>query len=233
MLKITLDVFSGRHNPQWILAGDEARSILQTVANTPATIEHADPATLGLGYRGFIVDMMSDDLHRELRMPASFRIFPSGPSAVQLIDVIVRTTSAARFHPSLEDLRMDDLRSFLVQASRESALKVLSPRALDPTRLQHILDLIRRYLDWLRRGGCSHEEVLFDPTFWNGPAHVDLNNCYNFATNRRTDTFAQPGRASGHPSSTIDCDHVRAAAILDGAVQAPPCPPDDQAPRYL
>ncbi|MBN1609999.1 MAG: hypothetical protein JW940_25455 [Polyangiaceae bacterium] len=37
----------------------------------------------------------------------------------------------------------------------------------------------------------------FEPDYWNTADVVGSNNCYNYATNTRTDTFAQVGRASG------------------------------------
>ncbi len=38
----------------------------------------------------------------------------------------------------------------------------------------------------------------YQPSYWNSSNAVRLtNNCYNYANNRRTDTFAQPGRGSG------------------------------------
>ena len=73
MLRVTVDIFSGRPNPQWIVPFDNASNLLQNIANAPEVIEYADPATLGLGYRGLKIDLISDDLHREMRLPASFR----------------------------------------------------------------------------------------------------------------------------------------------------------------
>lgn len=35
------------------------------------------------------------------------------------------------------------------------------------------------------------------PLYWNHKNHIERNNCYNYASTIRTDTFAQPGRASG------------------------------------
>ncbi|MEQ8214119.1 MAG: hypothetical protein ABRQ35_09505, partial [Smithellaceae bacterium] len=38
----------------------------------------------------------------------------------------------------------------------------------------------------------------YSPAFWNDGGTVQLNNnCYNYGNNKRTDTFAQPGRRSG------------------------------------
>lgn len=57
----------------------------------------------------------------------------------------------------------------------------------------------------------------YDPDFWNEPGIVRCNNCYNYGCNIKTDTFAQPGYASGVSHST-DCPSVGNAAKADGLV---------------
>jgi len=233
MLRVTVDVFSGRPNPQWVVTYDDARTLLQSIAKGPEVIEHSDPATFGLGYRGLKIDLLSDDLHREMRLPASFRVLGRTPSGRELVDRILHSATSRGAVLDFKGVKADDIRKFVPQADKEFAFKFPKPVVIDLKWLQHIIEILKKYIDWLRKGGCKHEEMPFDPGFWNDPSHVSFNNCYNFATNRRTDTFAQPGRASGHQATTIDCNNVRAAAISDGAVEVPPCPPDDQAPRYL
>ena len=233
MLRVTVDLFSGRENPRWTVDFDQALRLLQTIANAPDVIEHADPGTLGLGYRGLLVDLISDDLYREVRLPTSFRILSKAGRGSTVVEQILRTVESRPVAIDLKDVKWDELRQFVIRADREFKYTFPNPKYIDPDWIQKIIELITKYLEWLRKGGCKHEEIPFDPAFWNGPAHVGANNCYNFASNRRTDTFAQPGRASGQPAPVIDCAHVKAAAIADGLVQAPPCPPDDQAPRYL
>jgi hypothetical protein len=78
---------------------------------------------------------------------------------------------------------------------------------------------------------CGFEAGMFNPWFWNDPAHIGRNNCYNYATNRRTDTFAQPGRATGHMYHAIDCADVTSGAVSDGASLT--CAPPNQAPRWF
>lgn len=56
---------------------------------------------------------------------------------------------------------------------------------------------------------------LYEPSTWNGGT-VTMNNCYNYANNKRTNTFAQPGRASGETAVDMSCAVVHAAAIRDG-----------------
>jgi hypothetical protein len=55
----------------------------------------------------------------------------------------------------------------------------------------------------------------FQPAFWNG-SRIGSNNCYNYTSNKATNTFAQPGRASGAPFTSLTCASVKAAAIADG-----------------
>ncbi|MEI8146726.1 MAG: hypothetical protein WCH83_14800, partial [Alphaproteobacteria bacterium] len=61
----------------------------------------------------------------------------------------------------------------------------------------------------------------YSPAFWNQPSIQPRNNCYNYANNRATNTFAQPGRAHGAQTSTMQCAQVNAAAIKDGLRNVP------------
>jgi hypothetical protein len=59
----------------------------------------------------------------------------------------------------------------------------------------------------------------YSPAFWNDGGTVQLNNnCYNYGNNKRTDTFAQPGEASGIFLGLQDmqCQKVYNAAVADG-----------------
>ncbi|TXI51094.1 MAG: LamG domain-containing protein [Lysobacter sp.] len=59
----------------------------------------------------------------------------------------------------------------------------------------------------------------FSPGFWNiGGLTQYNNNCYNYATNKLTNTFAQPGRAAGAQWTGLTCAAVTTAAIADGLV---------------
>lgn len=59
----------------------------------------------------------------------------------------------------------------------------------------------------------------YEPNEWNDGGQIQYNNnCYNYACNIRTDTFAQPGRASGNMYTSLDCSEVSAGAVSDGLV---------------
>ena len=65
--------------------------------------------------------------------------------------------------------------------------------------------------------GCSVPP--YSPAYWNDGGVVQgNNNCYNYGNNKRTDTFAQPGEASGIFLGLQDmqCQKVYNAAVADG-----------------
>jgi hypothetical protein len=62
---------------------------------------------------------------------------------------------------------------------------------------------------------------VYNPAFWNTPARQPHNNCYNYANDQATNTFAQPGRATGHMYTALTCPSVQAGAVSDGLH---PCP---------
>jgi hypothetical protein len=63
---------------------------------------------------------------------------------------------------------------------------------------------------------CSDEPPVYEPDRWNDGSTIQYcNNCYNYACNIQTNTFAQPGYANGIDPN-INCDEVSDAAIADG-----------------
>jgi hypothetical protein len=78
--------------------------------------------------------------------------------------------------------------------------------------------------------GCCRLPV-YTPAFWNDGGTVQFNNnCYNYGNNKRTDTFAQPGEASGIilTQAQMQCNPVKNAAIADGLI---PLPASGQCPK--
>lgn len=69
-------------------------------------------------------------------------------------------------------------------------------------------------------GCCSIPR--YEPNYWNGdPTARCSNNCYNYGNNKRTDSFAQPGLASGAMATTMACKEVYDAAVRDGLEPLP------------
>jgi len=63
----------------------------------------------------------------------------------------------------------------------------------------------------------SQNPILMQSKFYDffSREHEWSNNCYNFATDTVTDTYAQPGTGSGRRFETINCSDVAAAALRD------------------
>ena len=55
----------------------------------------------------------------------------------------------------------------------------------------------------------------FNPGKWNIPSVQPFNNCYNYANDVITNTFAQPGRAHGTPITALACPNAQASAVAD------------------
>ena len=73
--------------------------------------------------------------------------------------------------------------------------------------------LIAAINGWVRR--CL---TVYEPSVWNDNNGIQWNNnCYNYACNMQTGTFAQPGRATGNMYGLpIDCPGVDNGARSDG-----------------
>jgi hypothetical protein len=75
--------------------------------------------------------------------------------------------------------------------------------------------------------GCS--DTVFEPAKWNNcnnPPNDCVqtkNNCYNYGNDKITNTYAQPGRASGHEGPyPPTCDSVDDAVTWDGLIRVGP-----------
>ena len=73
------------------------------------------------------------------------------------------------------------------------------------------------------RGVCPCGDVKvcevpsYEPDYWNDDTRrLTTNNCYNYANNKATNSFAQPGLGGGRPFQSIGCDELQSAAVADG-----------------
>ncbi|XP_052269435.1 insoluble matrix shell protein 1-like isoform X2 [Dreissena polymorpha] len=129
-------------------------------------------------------------------------------------------------------------RYMTVGAGSSPALELLllnsSPQPLEGAVRQTVMDSIRRTntpiepvsleLGYFNDLDDAPVCVLptFDPMLWNRHPTVRLNNCYNYATQRQTNTFAQPGRATGLKyTKPVDASDVIFATIRDGFMPVP------------
>jgi hypothetical protein len=208
-VRLTIDIFSGRQNPQVVLGGDQEKDVLSRLRPERKLRrgERREAPVSVLGYRGLIVEQLS----RPVRgLPKSFRVANG-----DLIGEGLANRTADEF---VED--------FVCGSTGPFRVLELGPKFHDL-----VLKEIARYhelrdrsaikrVPWPVRPTCRCAP-LYEPDWWNNdPQRLSCNNCYNYSTNYRTDTFAQPGMASG-VSHNITCPTVIPAAVADGLINRP------------
>jgi len=208
-LRITVDIFSGRPNPVITVEGRQARDLLERMkpARQLTRGEMAAPE-FRLGYRGLIIEQ-TRVVNRAL--PRSFRV-----------------AAGAIYGPRLAHITADpDLEEFFAGPNGPAA-RLRAPRNFPGLLREEIRSLKefrkvfspRKIVSPLRP--ICRCAPLYEPAWWNdGGQKQGNNNCYNYATNYRTDTFAQPGQASGAMYTALTCASVRPAAIADALINSP------------
>ncbi len=201
--RITIDIFSGRKNPVVEVKGREAERIYERLRPArrllPKEVLPVPASTLG--YRGLIVEA------KGVRgLPKSFRLAHG--------DLIGPRLS----HRSADE----DFEGFL---ARESGL--LRKLKLERTFPTFLLREIERFQETRKKHKHHPREhcrcaPLYEPEWWNDGGQKQWNNnCYNYSTNYRTDTFAQPGLAAGAEYTALTCASVRPAALADDLIDSP------------
>ena len=209
-LRITIDIFSGRRNPVIELRGREAKEALDRLrpAQRLSKAELARIPYSTLGYRGLIIEQLGAATRA---LPKSFRL-------------IHGHLLGGRLEHRAED---EEFEQFLFSPKGLSGKLKLERRLL-----KFLTDEIGRSKEVRSanesRQGKRHERhrcecaPLYEPAWWNdGGQKQGNNNCYNYATNYRTDTFAQPGLAAGAEYTALTCASVRPAAQADDLIDDP------------
>ena len=236
MLTITADVFSGRPNPVWFVDDEnEARMALDALTKERNLILPDVPPEAGLGFRGVQIELLDDAIGGRFDLPSSFYV-PLGHLSRQarsdeLIERLVTLLGRGRLVPpsdsataideALQRYLLDQLRQSVTGSQLDAEAQLRGPAdgggAPAPAAIT-----------------CWIELWAFNPAFWNNDSYTrQHNNCYNYASNWRTNTFAQPGRGSGHMYTAVTCPAVTLAALSDGMHHRFDCFPDGEKPRFL
>ena len=244
MLQITVDMFSGRENPVRIITDEaEVRATLRELARERTLFSESAPSQGPLGFRGFVIEPLSDELARDFDLGASFYL-PAGVQARgarsaeladRLLDLVERGETPPTYGPE-ETLSLDvPIRELLAtQLERPSAVTVTEEVETLPTGADAATTEASEAEGPVAAAACMYEISAYNPGFWNNNATIrSRNNCYNYASNRRTDTFAQPGRGCGQMYRAINCAEVTRAALCDRLHRRYDCFPDSERPRYL
>jgi hypothetical protein len=195
--RVTLNVFSGRPNPTWLLSEEEETELQKRLAQAQkVTDKRPSGVHGGLGYRGFSVSRGANH--------------PYGPLALTVHQGIVDQ------HIGPNAVDSTELESWLARTTRAQIPGVV---------LEHVKAALAFALPITNGIACptchAADAPVYNPGLWNVPAVQPSNNCYNYANNKITNSFAQPGRATGHMYTALTCAAVQPAAQSDGLAPVP------------
>jgi hypothetical protein len=211
MLSVELDIYSGRPNPSWILSNKEERELIDRIMADKSLMLPMSADTGGLGYRGYIITALDEPRETtkgKLNLPSRFRL--GGTYDKEKVSAMWLLDTSEKPDTEVEDF----LRGLVQESIRES--EDTPPQVEIPNKQRESEQIeplgpgMSCYSNWFTSST--------DFTFWNGSAYYKYyNNCYNYASNKRTNTFAQPGRYSNHPfSGAPTCSNVANAIVYDG-----------------
>lgn len=194
---VTLDVFSGRENPKWVISDSESAELLTRTRGFEKRITEGKASEI-LGYRGIQVSPIErqDEKTERILRDAGGDGGPLYISDIPELEEYLLSTSG----DSIEASVASHVREVLVQ-----------PQTRFPGLLEDV-----------KCPTCQAADApTYDPGYWNDPSRRPYNNCYNYANNQATNTFAQPGRATGKPITSLSCSGVQPSAQSDGLKAVP------------
>lgn len=230
-VKLTLDIFSGRPNPEVILDDKAARELFKRLSfgAFKKQNEKTPPFPSVLGYRGLIIEQMDRPLNKDL--PQRFHYAH---------DTVYADGKAAKAEGGLESFipafifdNFTPLKGVREFPNFRSKIEKLMKAYFDKRDLY--IDNYRKWWDKIiddyilpLRPVCPCAPTA-DLAAWNTVQNItSKNNCYNYSTNYRSDTFGQPGQASGQKWNDLSACNVQAGhisakmgAVADGLVDVP------------
>src|ERR1044071_560609 len=210
-VKITVDIFSGRPNPEVELSGKDTHDVVERLepAAPLAGDEAERAATPILGYRGLIIEQTGTGATKEL--PGRFRV--TGGSLVG---------QGLAHRPSDPDFEQS---FFSTKGASKNVKDASKLSGLIKEELPRTIELRKKLLIKIPPFpikilcGCA---PLYEPAWWNDSGQKQFNNnCYNYASNYRSDTFAQPGKAAVAMYTALTCASVLPAAEADALENQP------------
>ncbi|GHB74650.1 hypothetical protein GCM10010347_51380 [Streptomyces cirratus] len=222
--RVTIEIYSGRPNPSWMVTDpDQVQRLMRLFLRHRAGLAETPGSFMGVDFRGMRIDFASDTV-RSLGLPPTVEIAGGGAAdpfaGAELAEALLDTMPEPADQAERGNYRV--LRDAIRQAIRRSVeeglggVETIEPQEPpDPELAAEAEEQLRR-IDQ-RLNACPFDAGPYEPDFWNDFYVVQRNNCYNYAVNQRTDSFAQPGFAHGYtiPHSTT-CTEVRTGALRDG-----------------
>jgi hypothetical protein len=192
---IMLSLYSGRENPTIELTDNQLNELEQLVSENTFTLGNSNRY---FGYSGYLIPKLG--LHLQ-GYPAA---------EMYLLNLLKDQIDEEQYQEILDIISIEYIESpskpLKLSASFEQLEKTLK---LDPQ------------CDKTPMRGSDDVYPPFDPYTNHNGCYLDRqfdNNCYNYATNVLTNTFAQPGNSKGVDPKPYSCERVILAAEADGLI---------------
>ena len=195
---VTIHMYSGVPNPTFELTLEQEENISKALSQQEQITLQQSPSSMGmLGYRGF--EITSSQVET---IPQKLLIFDG-----------------------VTDIGETDEVNFIdSNSSIESMLLEFASPAIDAEEKEHIAAIIKKNVSGGIASSVKSFQLMAVPPLnlgkWNNDPHVKRNNnCYNYANDKITNTFAQPGRGSGQTGPyPPTCQDTGSASKRDGQV---------------
>jgi hypothetical protein len=192
---VTIQMYSGVPNPTFELTPEQEEKLGLAINQRDQKTLQQSPSSMGmLGYRGFEISSTKEET-----LPHKSLIF----------DGIV-------------DVGESDEPNFIDSDSNiESMLLEFATPLIDAEEKEHIEGVIEKNVSGGIANSIKTFQLMAVPPLnlgkWNNDPHVKRNNnCYNYANDKITNTFAQPGRGSGQIGAyPPTCQNTGSAAERD------------------
>ena len=193
---VTALMYSGQMDPAWELTTEQEKNLEELIGEEKKITLDLSALSLGLlGYRGFIVETTKET-----------NIIPN---KLFCFDGIIDTAEQSSMNFVDKDSKLE---SFLLETGKEHlneietsyiSSEISKNSAKGPASINRSIELLA--------------VPPYNPGKWNHNSHIlRNNNCYNYANDKITNTFAQPGLGSGVRWSALVCNNVGSAAQRDG-----------------
>lgn len=235
-LEVTLDVYSGNENPYWEMPSEKVKEFFEIKGWKELMNPEDYGVSLELGYRGFIISVLSEEDEDKINLPTSDvpktksdiseRKKSELPRTFRIYGSKALNGQNKNFKPSLSSEDIQEKEKWLLQTYNEA--QATGPDSELTQYVEQSIssgDAIDEKSEMQQEkqempsnealAACNLWSAYYNPGFWNDSYSISRNNCYNYASNYRTHTFAQPGRAH-RCNFSISCPSVYTAARCDG-----------------
>lgn len=218
-------MFSGRPDPSMMLDDATAKNLFKKLSfgSLKRQTEKTAPLPSVLGYRGLVIEQEGKRLIADMPQRLHYAH-----------DMVYADGKAAKAEEGLESFLFDNFKKL------RNVKDLPDFRRTTEVQLKEYLDKRKLYIDnYIKNIDIFRDDIILRPVCpcapapdlaaWNTDPDVTWdNNCYNYGTNYRSDSFAQPGEATGQIYTTFSaCDvaapaiSVKKGAVSDGLVDKP------------